>query len=94
MEFLASEKFGGPWAQAGGWLSPYKGFDESKYPNETTRQISRNALAAEVGRYDASDVMPAAVGAGSFWKGMVAWVSGQQDIDEALTSIEESWPSS
>ncbi len=94
MEFLASENFGGPWAQAGGWISPYKGFDESKYPNETTRQIARNALAAQVGRYDGSDVMPAAVGAGSFWKGMVAWVSGQKTMDQVLDEIEQTWPSS
>ena len=94
MEFLASENFGGPWAQAGGWISPYKGFDESKYPNETTRAIARNALAAEIGRYDGSDVMPAAVGAGSFWKGMVAWVSGQRTLDQVLDQIEASWPTS
>ena len=44
-------------------------------------------------RFDGSDQMPGAVGAGTFWKGMTAWISGQQDLDEALKSIEESWPS-
>ena len=38
--------------------------------------------------------MPGAVGAGSFWKGMVAYTSGQQDVDATLKSIDESWPTS
>ena len=29
--------------------------------------------------------MPGEVGAGSFWKEMTAWISGQQDLDTALT---------
>ena len=26
-------------------------------------------------------------------KAMTAWISGQQDLDEALKTVEESWPS-
>ena len=44
-------------------------------------------------RFDGSDQMPGVVGSGSFWKGMVAWVSGQKDLDTALKDIESSWPS-
>ncbi len=29
MEFLTSDQFGGPWAAAGGWLSPHSTFDTS-----------------------------------------------------------------
>ena len=36
--------------------------------------------------------MPGAVGSGSFWKEMTAWVIGQ-DTQETLDKIEESWPS-
>jgi alpha-glucoside transport system substrate-binding protein len=35
--------------------------------------------------------MPAAVGAGTFWDEMVAFVGGEKDADEAATAIEESW---
>ena len=28
-------------------------------------------------RFDGSDLMPAAVGAGSFWKEMTAWITGK-----------------
>ena len=38
--------------------------------------------------------MPGEVGAGTFWKDMTAWISGQEDLDTALTNIDDSWPSS
>jgi alpha-glucoside transport system substrate-binding protein len=35
--------------------------------------------------------MPGAVGAGTFWKGMVDWINGTPQ-EEVLTSIEGGWP--
>ena len=43
-------------------------------------------------RFDGSDLMPGAVGAGSFWKEMTAWITGQSTMD-TLDNIESSWPS-
>jgi alpha-glucoside transport system substrate-binding protein len=43
-------------------------------------------------RFDASDLMPAAVGQGTFWKEMTAFVSGQIDQATALQEIDASWP--
>ena len=43
-------------------------------------------------RFDASDLMPGEVGAGSFWKGMTDWVSGAADLDTVLAEIDASWP--
>jgi alpha-glucoside transport system substrate-binding protein len=42
-------------------------------------------------RFDGSDLMPAAVGANSFWKEITAWVTGQS-TDQTLGDIEASWP--
>jgi alpha-glucoside transport system substrate-binding protein len=42
-------------------------------------------------RFDGSDLMPAAVGANSFWKQITAWVTGQS-TQQTLDSIEASWP--
>lgn len=92
MEFLASAEFGGPWAEVGGWLSPNTLFDNSQYPDETTRQIAQFALDSETTGVDASDQMPGAVGAGTFWRGMTAWISGDQELQATLDDIEESWP--
>jgi alpha-glucoside transport system substrate-binding protein len=44
-------------------------------------------------RYDGSDLMPGAVGANSFWKGMVAWLTGS-DSKTVADQIEASWPAS
>ena len=69
MEFLTSDAFGGEWAAAGGWLSPHRTFDQSLYSDSITQQVAKIASEAQVFRYDGSDLMPTAVGAGSFWIG-------------------------
>lgn len=93
MEFLSSDKFGGPWAKAGGWLSPHKTFDQANYPDETTRKIAEIANKATVLRFDGSDLMPKAVGSDTFWKEMVKWEGGQSS-QQTADNIEASWPKS
>jgi alpha-glucoside transport system substrate-binding protein len=41
-------------------------------------------------RFDASDLMPATVGAGSFWKGMVDWIDGK-DTATVLSDIQAGY---
>jgi alpha-glucoside transport system substrate-binding protein len=43
-------------------------------------------------RFDASDLMPGAVGSGTFWTGMVDWINGTP-TEDVLESIEAGWPS-
>ncbi len=93
MEFLLSDQFGAEWAAVGGWLSPHATFDNSQYADETTRSIAQLAADADVFRFDASDLMPKSVGSGTFWTGMVDWMSGDSSKD-ALAKIEASWPAS
>jgi alpha-glucoside transport system substrate-binding protein len=59
------------------------------YPMSGLAEIARNATAL---RFDASDSMPKAVGSGSFWKGMVKWVSQNgEGTDQIFSDIEASW---
>ncbi|MGZ5295790.1 MAG: ABC transporter substrate-binding protein [Actinomycetota bacterium] len=45
--------------------------------------------------FDASDMMPPAVGSGSFWTGMVKYMQqGPGSIEGILSDIEKSWPAS
>ena len=44
-------------------------------------------------RFDGSDLMPGAVGSGTFWKGMTDWIIGKDD-KSTLDYIEQSWPKS
>jgi alpha-glucoside transport system substrate-binding protein len=93
-ELTEDPTFGAPWAGPSdrGFLSPHKDFDVSKYGNETVRSIAKIAYTASGIRFDGSDSMPAKVGTGSFWKGMVAFTSGQQDLAATLKQIDDSWP--
>jgi alpha-glucoside transport system substrate-binding protein len=93
LEYIASPSFAFTNMAASSYLSPYKEFDLNKYEDTTTEEIAKLAYGSTVARFDGSDLMPGAVGAGSFWKGMTAWVSGQKSLDEALKDIEDSWPS-
>lgn len=93
MDFLASDRFGGPWAEGGGIMSPHTTFDVEKYPNEITKEIAKQVSEADLFRFDGSDLMPAQVGAGTFWTNMVDWIGGRKDLDKALSDIDGSWPS-
>ncbi|MCL1594269.1 MAG: ABC transporter substrate-binding protein [Actinomycetia bacterium] len=47
---------------------------------------------ASVLRFDGSDLMPAAVGAGSFWTEGTSAVNGDKSVDDATAAIDASWP--
>ena len=47
--------------------------------------------SADVVRFDGSDMMPGAVGTGTFWTGMVDYLGGA-DLEEVLDYIENSFP--
>ena len=71
-------------------------FDSSLYSKDITRVLAdaiTGALAENAFRFDASDLMPPEVGAGSFWKEMMNLaVEGPGYVDTALDNIEKSWP--
>ena len=92
LEFMASPQFKFSNIATATWLSAFKGFDLNNYPNEITKEVAKLAYSSTEARFDGSDTMPGAVGAGSFWKDMTAWISGQKSLDEALKDIDDSWP--
>jgi alpha-glucoside transport system substrate-binding protein len=92
LEFMASPQFKFSNIATATWLSAFKGFDLNNYPNEITKEVAKLAYSSTESRFDGSDTMPGAVGAGSFWKDMTAWISGQKNLDEALKDIDDSWP--
>lgn len=78
----------------GGWVSANKGLDPENLSTDFD-QLSAQILAdpKTVSRFDASDLMPGEVGAGTFWTGMVNWLTGA-DTASVLDTIEASWPAS
>jgi alpha-glucoside transport system substrate-binding protein len=79
------------WAKAGGALFPHQDQDFNDYPNVLEAELAKILVNAKVFRFDASDLMPAEVGAGTFWTGMADLVTGSK-VDEVLNAIEKSWP--
>lgn len=79
------------WVKQGGALAPHKDSNLADYASDNDRKVAQTLLNASVVRFDGSDLMPGAVGAGSFWKGMTDYVSGSVDIDKALEEIQAGW---
>jgi alpha-glucoside transport system substrate-binding protein len=92
MEYFTKGEHLKVWVQSGGAIAPQLDSDLSWYGDDITRFVAKTILEADSVRFDASDLMPGAVGAGSEWKELTNWVSGASDIDEALSAIDASWP--
>jgi len=94
MKLLSETNAGEQAAPTSSFLSPHTDFDTSLYPNNVQKTAAEVAYNSTAFLFDGSDAMPAAVGAGSFWKEMTAWTSDQESLDDALKNIDDSWPSS
>jgi len=79
-------------------ISPNINVGADCYKDELTAsqaQSITDALKAGGARFDASDLMPSAVGSGSFWTGMVDYMrGGPAALDQVLKDIDGSWPAS
>ena len=77
---------------SGGCVTANKNADASLLKNPVDK-LSAEQLTDKSAtfRFDGSDLMPGAVGAGTFWKGMTNWITGQDD-KATLDYIENSWP--
>ncbi len=75
-----------------GFLTAVDGADLSLY--EPLEQSMMEIMAnAEVARFDGSDLMPADVGAGTFWSEGTSVVNGDKSVADAAAAIDASWPS-
>jgi alpha-glucoside transport system substrate-binding protein len=91
MEYLTTGESTRAEVEAGIIVSPHLDSDLDWYPDDATRGFAEILLGADTFRFDGSDLMPGAVGAGSFWTGIVDYVSGVP-LDTVLQQIDDSWP--
>lgn len=92
LAYLSSPEWANSRVSLGGVTSANNGLD----PESAQDPILKETIAIlqdpeTTFRFDGSDLMPGAVGAGTFWKGMVAWINGTS-TDEVLQQIETGWP--
>lgn len=78
---------------ATGWISANNGVDPSLY-TDPVDQLSVKYLTDKKStfRFDASDLMPAAVGAGSEWSQLTAWFAEGKPTPDVLKAIDATWP--
>lgn len=77
----------------GGWLSANSGVPLSAYKNPLD-QLSAKYLADKKSTFvfDASDAMPAAVGAGTEWTQLTSWFADGKSSADVAKAIDDSWP--
>ena len=93
IRFVSSVEYANARAKSSGTFSPRKDYDTTQLQDKFDQKFADIGKSAAVFRFDGSDLMPSAVGAGSFWKEATAWIVGES-TDDMLNNIEKSWPAS
>ncbi|MGL4648793.1 MAG: ABC transporter substrate-binding protein [Caldilineaceae bacterium] len=92
MEFFTRGESLKAWLEQGGTLATQLDVQLDWYGSALERDLAALAAEATAVRFDASDLMPGEVGAGSFWTGMTNWIAGTTDMETAFEEIDASWP--
>lgn len=93
-QYLSSPEWANSRVKLGGVISANNGLDPASASSPILQESIKILQDPKTTfRFDGSDLMPGVVGAGSFWTGMVDWVNGKS-LDEVLSTIDGSWPSS
>ncbi len=79
------------WMAQSGFLTPLKTANADLYGNAALKKMGEILLNSTTFRFDGSDLMPGAVGAGTFWTGMVDYTGGKS-AQEVADAIQASWP--
>ncbi|MEO0544131.1 MAG: ABC transporter substrate-binding protein [Pseudomonadota bacterium] len=73
-----------------GFLTPHNGVNLEAYHNESLKRQGQILQDATTFRFDGSDLMPGAIGAGAFWTGMVDYSAGET-AQTVAAEIERAW---
>ena len=90
IEYLKTPEAHEIWMARTGFLTPFKDVDTSVFSDPTLKKMNDILLNATTFRFDASDLMPGAVGAGAFWTGMVDYTGGKP-AQEVADDIQSAW---
>ncbi len=92
LDFLTTPLANELWMAQSGFLTPHSGVNTDLYADDTLRGLGDILLNATTFRFDGSDLMPGAIGAGAFWREMVSYVSDADlTAEEAATAIQTEW---
>jgi alpha-glucoside transport system substrate-binding protein len=101
MEYLGSSQYGEErqkaqrelkGGDASGYLTANLNVDLSLW-NDLEASFIGILFSADPARFDGGDLMPAAVGSGTFWTEGTSAVNGDKTVEDAFAAIQASWPS-
>ena len=91
LAYMSSPEFANARVKLGGVISANKNADASLASSPFLQDAMKTLQDPKTTlRFDASDLMPATVGSGSFWKGMVSWIDGKP-TDQVLSDIQAGY---
>jgi alpha-glucoside transport system substrate-binding protein len=76
------------WVKRGGKLSPNNKTSLDAYPDQLSRENAQILINTQIGKYDATDIMPAAMKAAA-WKALLDFVSNQNNLDKILAGLDK-----
>jgi len=72
-------------------LGPNVNINPDDIEDPFIKTMSEWQADSEIVRFDGTDIMPGAVGSGSIWTEITAWVIGGS-TDDFVNNVENSWP--
>ena len=92
LEFLKTPLAHELWMAQSGFLTPHTGVNTDLYADDTLRKQGDILLSATTFRFDGSDLMPSAIGAGAFWRVMTAYVTDpDMSAADAAAAVQAEW---
>ena len=90
LSYLATPEAGVVWSETGQYISPHEGFDSADYARPFDARIDALIQGSEAVRFDGSDLMPPAVGEGTFLEAMLLFIATDR-LDEALALAQSGY---
>jgi alpha-glucoside transport system substrate-binding protein len=88
MNYLNTAEAQTIWVKRGGKISPNKQTPLDAYPDALSKESAQILVATKIGKYDATDLMPADMRAAA-WKAVLDFVGDQSKLDSILTSLDK-----
>ncbi len=83
MKYLTTPQAQAIWVKRGGAISPNTEVALSDYPDAISKSIAQTIVSAKTVRFDAGDLMPAAMQA-EYWKDVLDYVNNPSQLDTIL----------
>jgi alpha-glucoside transport system substrate-binding protein len=88
MKYLTTPKAQAIWVKRGGAISPSPKVPLSDYPDAISKSVAKSIVSAKTVRFDAGDLMPAAMQA-EYWKDVLDYVNNPSQLDSILARADK-----